>query len=73
MELPDDAPVLTYDFERPISPDTVSHYVRKTAKQAGVDTHLHGLCHLAATQMIGGGNDIRTVAGRLGTGTPQPR
>jgi integrase len=31
-----------------------------------IPTHLHGLRHFAATQMIGGGHDVRTVAGRLG-------
>jgi integrase len=66
VELTDDTPVLTYNLERPISPDTVSHYVRRIATKAGVDTHLHGLRHFAATQMIGGGHDVRTVAGRLG-------
>ncbi len=66
VELTDDTPVLTYNLERPISPDTVTHYVRKIATKAGVDTHLHGLRHFAAAQMIGGGHDVRTVAGRLG-------
>ncbi len=66
VELTDDTPVLTYNLERPISPDTVSHYVRRIATKAGVDTHLHGLRHFAATQMIGAGHDVRTVAGRLG-------
>jgi site-specific recombinase XerD len=66
VELTDDTPVLTYNLERPISPDTVSHYVRKIATKAGVDTHLHGLRHFAATQMIGAGHDVRAVAGRLG-------
>ena len=66
VELTDETPILTYNLDRPISPDTVSHYVRKIATKAGVDTHLHGLRHFAATQMIGGGHDVRTVAGRLG-------
>ncbi len=66
VELTDLTPILTYDLQRPISPDTASHYVRKIATAAGVDTHLHALRHFAATQMIGGGHDVRTVAGRLG-------
>jgi integrase len=66
LDLTAEAPIFTYDMRRPISPDTVSHYVKKIAKQAGVDTHLHALRHFAATQMIGGGHDVRTVAGRLG-------
>ena len=66
IELGAESPVFSYDMVRPISPDTTSHYVKKIAKDAGVDTHLHALRHFAATQMIGGGHDVRTVAGRLG-------
>ena len=66
VDLTDKTPVLTYDLEKPISPDTASHYVRKIATATGVDTHLHALRHFAATQMIGAGHDVRTVAGRLG-------
>ena len=66
VDLTDDLPVLTYDLVHPISPDTASHYVRAIATKAGVDTHLHQLRHFAATQMIGSGQDVGTVAGRLG-------
>jgi integrase len=62
----DDMPVLTYNLVTPISPDTCSHYVRDIATEAGVDCHLHQLRHFAATQLIGAGTDVRTVAGRLG-------
>ena len=62
----DDTPVLTYNLSTPISPDTMSHYVRDIATKARVDVHLHQLRHFAATQLIGGGTDVRTVAGRLG-------
>jgi integrase len=62
----DATPILTYDLENPISPDTASHYVRDIATEAKIDTHLHALRHFAATQMIGSGQDVRTVAGRLG-------
>ncbi len=58
--------IFTYDGTNPINPDTVTHYVKAVATRAGVDTHLHALRHFAATQMIGGGTDVRTVAGRLG-------
>ena len=64
--LKSDTPLLTYDLEQAISPDTASHYVRSIATKAGVDTHLHALRHFAATQLIGSGQDVRTVAGRLG-------
>jgi integrase len=66
VEITDDTPILTYDLVNPISPDTASHYVRAIAAKAGVDIHLHQLRHFAATQMVGSGQDIRTVAGRLG-------
>src|SRR5664280_2143275 len=61
-----DSPIFTYDLVRPIAPDTVSHYVRSVATRVGVDTHLHALRHFAATELIGAGHDVRTVAGRLG-------
>jgi len=61
-----DSPIFTYDLVRPIAPDTVSHYVRAIATKVGVDTHLHALRHFAATELIGAGHDVRTVAGRLG-------
>jgi integrase len=61
-----DMPVFTYDLVDPISPDTASHYVRALADTAGLDTHLHALRHFAASAMIGDGQDVRTVAGRLG-------
>ena len=66
LEVSYDMPVFTYDLVDPISPDTASHYVRAIADTAGVDTHLHALRHFAASAMIGDGQDVRTVAGRLG-------
>jgi len=61
-----DSPIFSYDLQSPIPPDTVSHYVRSIATKAGVDIHLHALRHFAATELIGAGHDVRTVAGRLG-------
>ncbi len=61
-------PIFTCDLERPIPPNTVTHYVRRIAERVGIDTHLHALRHFAATQMIGGGHDVWTVAGRLKLG-----
>ena len=58
--------IFTYDGTNPNNPDTVTHYVKAVATRVGVDTHLHALRHFAATQMFGGGTDVRTVAGRLG-------
>jgi integrase len=65
-EITPETPIFTYDGRRPISPDTISHYVTKIANDVGVQTHLHALRHFAATQLIGAGHDVRTVAGRLG-------
>jgi integrase len=73
VRTPVGTPTLTYALDRPISPDTVSHYAWRIATKAGVDTHLHGRRHFVATQMIGGGHDVRTMAGRWGSGMPQPR
>lgn len=64
--LSEDGPIFTYDLERPISPDMVTHYVRNLGRRLGLDVHLHSLRHFAATEMIGSGHDVRTVAGRLG-------
>ena len=61
-----DSPIFSYDLVHPIPPDTVTHYVKRIAEKVGVDTHLHALRHFAASQMVGGGHDVRTVAGRLG-------
>jgi integrase len=66
ISLTPDSPIFTYDLSCPIAPDTVSHYVRSIAAKVGVDTHLHALRHFAATELIGAGHDVRTVAGRLG-------
>jgi integrase len=64
------APIFTYDGVNPINPDTVTRYARSIATKVGVDCHLHALRHFAATEMVGGGTDIRTVAGRLGHKDP---
>jgi len=66
IEVTDLTPIFTYNLVTPIPPDTVTHYVKRIAERAGVDTHLHALRHFAATELVGGGHDIRTVAGRLG-------
>jgi integrase len=38
------------------------------AADLGIDTHLHALRHYSATELLAGGVDLRTVAGRLGHG-----
>jgi site-specific recombinase XerD len=38
------------------------------ARDLGINTHLHALRHYSATELLAGGVDLRTVAGRLGHG-----
>ncbi|MGH3935480.1 MAG: tyrosine-type recombinase/integrase [Pseudonocardiaceae bacterium] len=40
----------------------------KMAADLGIDTRLHALRHHSATELLAGGVDLRTVAGRLGHG-----
>ncbi len=61
-----DAPILTYDGVTPINPSWLSLAVRHRADLAGVDCHLHSLRHVAATELLAEGVDVRTVADRLG-------
>jgi integrase len=68
LEIPADAFVFSRSPQgtQPLRPDLVSKFTVRAAKKAGVDTHLHALRHFSATQLIAGGHDVRTVAGRLG-------
>ncbi len=59
---------LAPDASKPLVPDSVSQRYSKMAHRLGIDTHLHSLRHYSATELISGGADIRTVAGRLGHG-----
>jgi integrase len=54
----------------PYMPNFVSKFVLGLAKKTGIDVHLHSLRHFSATELIAGGHDIRTVAGRLGHADP---
>ncbi len=51
---------------RPWHPDHFTHSYGKLAKQLGIRTPLRNLRHFNATQLLAGGVDLRTVAGRLG-------
>jgi integrase len=51
---------------QPMNPDSVTHRFGRLAKQVGLHTRLHDLRHYAATQLIAGGVDVRTVSGRIG-------
>lgn len=58
--------------ERPLNPERLTGWWRIARRDAGIDTRwrLHDLRHWSATEAIGRGHDIRTVAGRLGHANP---
>jgi Phage integrase family len=68
VRLSDDAYVFSFDpaGRQPMHPDSVTHRFSRLAKQLGLRTRLHDLRHYAATQLIAGGVDLRTVSGRIG-------
>jgi integrase len=73
MPLVSDAFVLSEwpDGSKPYRPDKATLVFRSLRSKAGLnDARLHDLRHFVATQMIGAGHDIRTVAGRLGHAQP---
>jgi integrase len=52
-------------------PDTVTENFERLRRQIGLDHfRFHSLRHFHATQLIAGGIDVRTVAGRLGHASP---
>jgi integrase len=63
-----DAYVFSFDpaGRRPMNPDSVTHRFGRLAGQLGLRARLHDLRHYAATQLIAGGVDVRTVSGRIG-------
>jgi integrase len=68
MRLSEDAYVFSLDpaGRQPVHPDSVTHRFSRLAKPLGLRTRLHDLRHYAATQLIAGGVDVRTVSGRIG-------
>lgn len=64
----EDAYIFSYaaDNSRPCSPDGLTHRYSKMTASLGLDTHIHELRHYSATELLAGGIDLRTVAGRLG-------
>jgi len=54
----------------PYRPNSITQFLRRTAKKAEVKTHLHALRHFSATQGIAAGTDVVTMAGRLGHRDP---
>lgn len=58
--------------ERPLNPERLTNWWRLARRDARIETRwrLHDLRHWSATEAIGRGHDIRTVAGRLGHANP---
>lgn len=51
-----------------LTPDSVTQRYDRMVTRLGIETTLHKLRHYSATELIAGGVDPRTVAGRLGHG-----
>ncbi len=71
--LPEDAFVFSnaVDGSKPFRPDNVTGFFTRVRDSLGLhDVRLHDLRHFTATQLIGAGVDVRTVAGRLGHSDP---
>ena len=59
------------DASQPFRPDNVTSFFIRLRDSLGLsDVRLHDLRHFTATQLIGAGVDVRTVAGRLGHADP---
>jgi integrase len=58
------------DGSQPCLPDGLSLAYSRLVKSLGVGGHFHELRHFSATELIGRGVDVRTVAGRLGHADP---
>ncbi|MCB9374001.1 MAG: site-specific integrase [Microthrixaceae bacterium] len=56
-----------YDLRRPVRPESMSRSWRRIRARYGLDEiRLHDLRHFMATRMIESGEDVITVAGRVG-------
>jgi integrase len=61
----------TVDGSKPFRPDNVTGFFTRVRDSLGLkEVRLHDLRHFTATQLIGAGVDVRTVAGRLGHSDP---
>lgn len=59
------------DGSQPFRPDNVTGFFIRVRDSLGLrEVRLHDLRHFTATQLIGAGVDVRTVAGRLGHSDP---
>jgi len=65
-------PWVLWAGERPLNPERLTSWWALARRDAGLDKkwRLHDLRHWSATEAIGRGHDIRTVAGRLGHADP---
>ena len=72
VAVPPDAYILSAepDCTQPLKPDSLGQAFRRVAERVGVNIRFHDLRHFSATQLIGAGTDVRTVAGRLGHADP---
>ncbi len=72
VDLDGDGYILSLDStgREPLRPDTITGGFRLVAKHLGVRLRFHDLRHFTATQLIGAGTDVRTVAQRLGHADP---
>ncbi|WP_285660006.1 tyrosine-type recombinase/integrase [Actinomycetospora sp. NBRC 106375] len=70
IELPEDGFVFSPspDGSSWPKPATMTRRFTRMCAALGYDIHLHQLRHYSATELISGGVDVRTVAGRLGHG-----
>ena len=71
--MPNDAYVFSHavDGSKPFRPDNVTGFFTRVRDSLGLhDVRLHDLRHFTATQLIGAGVDVRTVAGHLGHSDP---
>ncbi len=68
--LTEDSYVFSYaaDKTRPCSPSGITHRYARMVAKLGLRTRLHSMRHYSATELLSGGVDLRTVAGRLGHG-----
>ena len=68
LELVQDPYVLSRDADgsQPCLPDGLGRAYWRLTREFGIQTRFHDLRHFSATQLIGAGTDVRTVAGRLG-------
>lgn len=56
------------DLLKPRDPSSMTRRYKRLATKLGIESHLHELRHYSATELLTGGVDLRTVAGRLGHG-----